>query len=155
MPDFTWELALRIVHVALAATWFGASWLAAGDIKHTVAKGQPFVEALPERIARLERLAIPSGLLAFVTGLGLVVVIYGFGNVPLRLWIVIGLTLATFLVGGLLASPAWRRVKAAIAESDLTAAALHANTFARFMRVEHTLRLATLVFVLGREGAPH
>ena len=64
-------VALKLIHVACASVWFGASWLAGADVRRTLALGRPHADALPGRISRLERLAIPCGVLTLLTGLGL------------------------------------------------------------------------------------
>ena len=61
-------VALKLIHVACASVWFGASWLAGADVRRTLALGRPHADALPERISRLERLAIPCGVLTLLTG---------------------------------------------------------------------------------------
>ena len=147
-------LILKIVHVAAASTWFGASWLAGTDIRRTLAKGRPHADYLPERITRLEKLAISSGLTTLVTGVSLIAAIHGLSQMPVRLMIVLGLTLATMVVGATLASPAWKRITTAIKQGDnLNEAHRDAVRFERSMQLEHLLRLATLIFVVARPDA--
>ena len=146
-------VALKLVHVACASIWFGASWLAGADVRRTLALGRPHVDVLPSRIRRLERLAIPAGVLTLLTGVSLAAWVYGLREIPARLYVVLVLTLATMAVGGLMVSPSWRRVAAVIENGqDLAAAHSHATWFARSLWAEHLLRLAALAFVVGREG---
>ena len=144
-------VALKLVHVGCASVWFGASWLAGADVRRTLALGRPHADVLPERIRRLERLAIPSGVLTLLTGVCLAAWIYGLREIPGRLYVVLGLTLSTMVVGALLVSPSWRRVAAVIEKGqDLGAARGPAARFARSLWLEHLLRLAVLAFVVGR-----
>jgi hypothetical protein len=146
-------VALKLIHVACASIWFGASWLAGTDVRRTLALGRPHTDALPERISRLEWLAIPCGVFTLVTGLGLAGWVYGLGALPTRLYAVLLLTLGTMAVGALLVSPSWWRVAAVIEKGqDLRMALGPAACFARSLWLEHGLRLAALALVLGREA---
>ena len=156
MIEMTESFALKVIHVACASVWFGSSWLAATDIRRTVDLGRPHTDILPERIGRLERVAITSGVTTFLTGLAVAAWTYGLMRLPTRLYWVIGLTVATMMVGGFFASPAWGRVRTVIEQGgDLDAARVDARRFERFMWVEHALRLATLAFVVGRDALGH
>lgn len=146
-------LVLKLFHVACASIWFGASWLAGADVRQTLLLGRPYVDALPARIRQLERLAISCGTLTLLTGVSLAAWLYGIHEMPPRLYVVLGLTLATMVVGGLLVSPSWRRVAAVIETGqDLEATRRHAARFARSLWVEHLLRLTALAFVVARDG---
>jgi len=154
LVDVAAELVvLKLIHVACASIWFGASWLAGADVRHTLDLGRPYVDALPARIRLLERLAISCGALTLLTGVSLAAWLYGVHEMPARLYVVLGLTLATMAVGGFLVSPSWRRVAAVIEKKqDLEAARVHAAWFARFLWVEHLLRVTALAFVVARNG---
>jgi len=144
-------LMLKLMHFACASTWFGASWLAADDVHRTLARGRPHAEALPDRIERLERLAIACGTLTLLTGLGLAGWLHGLTTLPTRLHVVIGLTLATFAAGGLLVGPSWRRVAMVIQEGqNLELAQRPAAQFRRSLWLEHGLRMATLAVIAGK-----
>ena len=143
--------ALKLFHVACASIWFGASWLAGADVRRTLELGRPHTDLLPERIRCLERLAIPSGVLTLLTGVALAVCVYGWREVPTRLYVILGLTLATMAVGALLVSPMWRRVAAVIEKGqDLAMARAPADWFARSLWLEHALRLLVLGLVVAR-----
>jgi hypothetical protein len=145
-------VTLKLVHVACASIWFGASWLAGADVRRTLEMGRPHADLLPERIRRLERLAIASGVLTLLTGVALAAWVYGLRNIPARLYVILGLTLATMAVGALLVSPSWRRVAAVIEKGqDLEAARSPATWFARSLWLEHMLRFVALALVVGRE----
>lgn len=142
---------LKLVHVACASLWFGASWLADADVRRTLELGRPHADLLPERVRRLERLAIPSGVLTLLTGIALAVSIYGLLEMPTRLYVILGLTVATMVVGALLVSPMWRRVAAVIEQGqDLAMARAPARWFTCSLWLEHVLRLAVLAFVVAR-----
>jgi hypothetical protein len=146
-------LTLKLIHLACASTWFGASWLAGADVRRTLALGRPHADALPERINRLEWLAIACGTLTLLTGLGLAGWLYGLATLPTRLYVVLGLTLATVAVGALLVSPSWRRVAVVIEKGqDLELALRSAAQFGRSLWLEHGLRLATLAVIVGKDG---
>jgi hypothetical protein len=144
---------LTLVHVACSSTWFGAGWLAGADVRRTLRLGRPHVDGLPARIGPLEKLQVSCGLLTLLTGVALAVSIYGLHAVPARLYVILGLTLATFAVGALLVSPSWRRVVAVIEKGQgLEAARVHAAWFTRSLWVEHLLRVAILALVVARNG---
>jgi hypothetical protein len=146
-------LMLKLIHLACASTWFGASWLAAGDVRRTLALGRPYADALPERIFRLERLAITCGVTTLLTGLGLAGWIYGPWALPVRIYAVTGLTLASMFVGALLVSPAWRRVAVVIERGqDLELACRSAVQFGRSLWLERGLLLASLVVIVGKDA---
>jgi hypothetical protein len=146
-------VALKLVHIACASVWFGASWLAGADVRSTLALGRPHADVLPKRIASLEHLAIPCGVLTLLTGLGLVACSYGLRAMPVRLWVVLGLTLATMAVGALLVSPTWRRIAAVIeGGGELGRARGFAVRFERSLWLEHLLRVSALAFVVGGGG---
>src|SRR5262249_56289540 len=103
------------------------------------------------RVGGLERLAIPTGVLTLLTGVALAVSIYGWRDVPTRLYVILGLTVATMVVGAIFVSPLWRRVAAVIEKGqDLRMAHAPAYWFARSLWVEHVLRLSVLALVVAR-----
>ena len=95
--------------------------------------------------------AIPSGVLTQITGVALAAWVYGLQEMPARLYVILGLTVATMVVGALLVSPMWRRVSAVIEKGqDLAMAHTPATWFARSLWLEHVLRLTALALVVAR-----
>jgi hypothetical protein len=70
--------------------------------------------------------------MTLLTGIALAAWVYGLADMPTRLYVILGLTLATMAVGALLVSPQWQRVAALIEEGqDLEMARKPATLFAR------------------------
>ncbi len=75
-------LALRLIHVLFMATWVGAVLFFSGDVRRTLAAGPEHLPLLRDRLARCNRLAGLSALVTIATGVGLILVLGGFGAVP-------------------------------------------------------------------------
>ena len=144
---------LKVAHVAFASVWFGSRWVADVDVRRTIELGRPHVDVLPQRIRRLEWVAIPCGAMTLVTGLALAAWVYGLWTMPPWLRVVLGMTLGTMAVGALLVTPTWRRIAAMIRNAeDLGKARVAAVWFARYVWLEHSLLLATLAIVVTKTG---
>lgn len=141
-------LVLRFVHILSASTWLGAALWTAGDVRRTLAQGQPFVNALAARSRPAMRLDLWAGIATIVTGSALVGMLYagmprtgilvGFGAAALRLVLLLAVT-----------APALNRLQAAVASGDLAATALPAKRLAMISGIGHLLwvvALAGMVF---------
>ena len=115
----TWGLFLLFVHVSVAVIWIGGGLMMQFFLIRTSMSGDPGrLATLGQDIKWIaERVFIPSSLIAFVSGVLLVIDsdFYGFGDD----WIVIGLALylTTFLAGLLYLGPESGRVGKLMAES--------------------------------------
>lgn len=140
---------LKLLHITSMAVWMAGGIMVAGDIKRSLALGVPHLDPLLVRVNRAERIGTSSGMLTVVTGLALIFNAGGFMAVPFRIHIGLALTMITFFVGALFASPSWRRIAGIIERKDnLGEANVYANRFAMFMMVEHVLRATILVLMV-------
>lgn len=142
------RLPLLFLHILAASTWLGAALWTAGDVRRTLAQGQPFVHALAQRSRPAMRLDLWSGLATLVTGSALVGILYagmpragilaGFAAAALRLVLLLAVTV-----------PALRRLEGAVSAGDLAAAAVPARRMAMISGIGHLLwviALAGMVF---------
>jgi uncharacterized membrane protein len=140
----TWFSFLLFVHVAMAVIWIGGGLMMQFFAMRASMSGDPSrMAAVGQDIHWIaNRLFIPASLLAFVSGLLLVIEsdFYGFGDD----WIVIGLALyaTTFLAGLLYLGPEAARVGKLSAEGS-------PETGARSARLIFLARLdLTLLFLI-------
>lgn len=116
----TWSEFLLFVHVALAVTWIGGGLMIQFFALRVTMSGDPARMATFGQVVEwiANRVFVPASLLAFVSGVLLVVDsdFYGFGDD----WIVIGLALyaTTFLAGLLFMGPESGRVGKLTAEGS-------------------------------------
>lgn len=143
-------IALKILHIALAAVWFGHKLLIPGDIRaslHAVgdAEGQLFVD----RLRRAERLGIITGLGTLAAGSGLAYAIDA-STVGIGVWIGATLVVAAIAVGAVMARPASNRLKEAVAAGDRVGGVVAGNRLVRVLAVESLLWVGALTgMVLG------
>ena len=112
--------ALRVLHVAVAAAWFGHKLLVIPDLRTSLDR-QHRAEDLVGRLARAERLGIGSGLGTLVTGLVLLAAT-GFGAVSAGVYVGLGLVVGAIVLGATVARPASLGLSSAIGRHDLVAA---------------------------------
>lgn len=140
-------LLIKILHVTFAAAWFGHKILIPRDLRHSI-HNRHENQGLTSRIARAERLGIFSGLGTLATGLGLVYLTTGFAATPLRIWLGLAAVLAMIAVGALVASPAWRDVRAGLEANDLPAAVSRVGALVGALRLEGLLWILALTTML-------
>lgn len=99
-------------------------------------------------MARAERVGIISGLGTLASGVWLVTLTTGFAETPLRIWLGLAAVLAMFLVGGLVGSPAWRDVRAGLADNDLPRAVSRVGALIGTLRLEGLLWILALTTML-------
>ena len=109
--------ALRFLHIAAAAVWFGHKLLVVPDIRGSLDR-QDHAEGLVGRLARAERLGIASGVGTLATGLALALVI-GFGVVSPGVYMGLGLVVAAMALGAVVARPASIRLASSVSDGDL------------------------------------
>jgi hypothetical protein len=141
-------LVLRFLHILSASTWLGAALWTAGDVRRTLAQGQPFVNALAARSRPAMRLDLWAGIATIITGSALVGMRYV--DMP-RTGIIVGFVAAALRLILLLAVtvPALNRLQAAVASGELAATALPAKRMAMISGIGHLLwviALAGMVF---------
>ena len=129
-------LIVKILHITFAAAWFGHKILIPRDLRQSI------------HMARAERLGILSGFGTLATGFWLVSLTTGFSETPLRIWLGLAAVLAMFLVGGLVGRPAWRDVKAGLADNDLPRAVSRVGALIGALRLEGLLWVLALTTML-------
>ncbi|BDG03868.1 hypothetical protein [Anaeromyxobacter oryzae] len=135
--------ALLFLHVLFAAAWLGAALWMPGDVRRTLARGRPWVDALAARAAPALGLDLGAGVGTIVTGLA-VWGVEGFGH---RTGIELGLaaSLARVILTVVAIRPAWAAVQAAVAGTgDLVAADGPARRLGMLAGIAHTLWLVAL-----------
>ncbi len=130
--------ALTILHVAIAAAWFGHKLLVPGDVRASTRLDQagPFVA----RLQRAERFGIATGVGTALSGAALWWAV-GFDTVDLGVWIGAGLVVGAMVVGATLGRPASKRLIAAIQHGDRVEATVAGN------RVNQVLGLESLLWI--------
>lgn len=147
--NFYFYSSVKFVHVLFASVWFGASILSSRDVRQTIEAGRPHLDLLVRRITATERVGISSGVATLLSGLGLVFLAGGFEFVSSGVSIGLAITIVTFIVGALLASPTWRRILKIIKlNGDLGQAKMLASRFAIYMYIEHFFRTVTLALMV-------
>lgn len=136
-------IVLRFLHILAASSWLGAALWTAGDVRRTLAQGQPFVNALAQRSRPALRIDLWAGIATLVTGAGLVGILYA--GMP-RAGILVGFAAAAVRLVLLLAVtvPALRAVSDAVARGDVAAATPPARRLAMISGIGHLLWLIAL-----------
>jgi hypothetical protein len=134
---------VKVVHIVFAAAWFGHKLLIPRDIDKSLVE-QSHADGLVRRMHIAERLGIGAGLGTVLTGVGLVFITTGWGEASALIWVALGAALAMFVVGGVIARPAWMRIEAGVAEGDLRKAHQEAAVFKRTLVAENTLWIIAL-----------
>lgn len=136
-------VAVKILHIAFAAAWFGHKILIPRDVRQSV-HDKSAGPALIQRMSRAERLGIGSGLMTILTGIGLILLGPGFADTPLQIYFGLAAALGMFVVGATVARPAWREIRAGIETSDSPRAAAGVKPLARALVVENLLWVVAL-----------
>ncbi len=139
--------AIKIAHIAFASAWFGHKLLIPRDV-HDSIRDIAGAERFISRMSRARRLGIVTGFLTLGTGLWLLYEVFGFGDAPLRIWVALGVVVAMFLVGGLVAEPAWKRIRSGLEAKDAAAAAAGVVRFRRSLALENLLWILALTMMI-------
>lgn len=140
-------LTLRILHVAIAAAWFGHKLLVPSDIRESVHAGQANAEALLRRLRRAERFGILSGLGTLISG-GALMWAVGIETVSLWIWVGLALVLVAIGIGAIVARPASKRLRAAVSRGDRVEATVAGRQINRVLGIEMLLWMGALVTML-------
>ena len=145
-------LILKTIHIMSTAVWFGAGLPIARDVRRTIEQGRPHTDLLVERVTRQGRLAAIFGLLTLVSGLCLIFIMGGFGNVRKGIHAGFGLTLLSFAVGLALSMPTWQKIATSLRQEDgaMDEARRLSKRFAMFTGIEHLLWVVVLVVMVFR-----
>ncbi len=134
---------VTIVHIAVAAAWFGYKLLIPRDVRVSVREPERG-KYLVDRIRRARTFGTVAGLLTLGTGIWLVTLTTGFGEAPVTIHIAMGAVIAMLLVGLLVERPAWKRIASAISAGDTPAAVGGANSFNSALNLESLLWILAL-----------
>jgi hypothetical protein len=135
--------ALKVLHIVVAAAWFGHKLLVPGDIRATVTATIDEPDLFLRRLKRAERLGIVTGLGTLVSGAALWWAI-GFDTVAVGVWVGAALVLIAIAVGAIVARPASKRLHAAVRSSDRVEAALAGRQVSSVLGVESILWVGAL-----------
>ncbi|HWB89953.1 MAG TPA: hypothetical protein VG872_12205 [Acidimicrobiia bacterium] len=135
--------ALTILHIAIAAAWFGHKLLIPGDIRRSAGAGQDEALALLRRLRRAERLGRLTGLGTVVSG-GLLAWVVGIGKVGVATWVGAGLVVVAIAIGAVIARPAMKTLVAAAESGDRIAASVAGAQIGRVLGIESLLWLGAL-----------
>jgi hypothetical protein len=147
MVDDSVLVALKALHIGVAAAWFGHKLLIPTDLRQSITAGVDAARRLLPRLERAERLGIATGMGTLLTGLGLAWAI-GFGVVRTPIWVGLGLVVAAIAIGAIVARPASIRLRSAVASGDLAVAGSNARTLTGVLSAEALLWSAALVTML-------
>ncbi|MGA7280471.1 MAG: hypothetical protein WBZ40_01680 [Acidimicrobiia bacterium] len=137
-------VTLKIFHILVAAAWFGHKLLIPRDMRDSIRHIGEGTELFIGRIKRAERLGQVAGLLTVASGLGLIYLVWGFADAPVRIYLGLGAALAMFVIGAALARPAWNRIEAGLTEGDATTAAASEPQLRRALLLENLLWVLAL-----------
>ena len=140
-------LITKILHITFAAAWFGHKLLIPRDLRKSIHSRHEHM-GLIQRMVRAQRLGIVSGLGTLVTGIALIVLTTGFAETPLRIWLGLAAVIAMFIVGALLATPAWRVVRTGLEANDLPHAVSRVGSLIGALHLEGLLWVLALTTML-------
>lgn len=136
-------LALRILHIALAAAWFGHKLLVPGDIKRSVHGGKAGEEGLLDRMKRAERLGQLTGIGTLLSG-GALLWAVGVDTVGFWIWVGAGLVVVAIVIGVTMGRPASQQLRDAVVRQDRVEATVAAGRVNRVLGIESLLWLGAL-----------
>jgi hypothetical protein len=134
---------LTIVHIAIAAAWFGHKLLLPGDIRASAGARTEAAGPFLSRLQRAERFGVATGLGTLASG-GALWWVVGFDTVDAGVWVGAGLVLGAILIGAMLGGPATRQLRAAVESGDRIAATVAGGRLNRVLGIESLLWLGAL-----------
>ncbi|MFZ0014097.1 MAG: hypothetical protein WAL25_08275 [Acidimicrobiia bacterium] len=140
---------MKIIHIALAAAWFGHKLLVPGDIKASIRSQTTEAQVLVARLRRAERLGIATGVGTLIAGVALAYAVDA-STVGYGVWVGATLVVAAIAVGAIFARPVSTRLRTAVASGDRVAATVAGNQLGRILGVEELLWIGALTgMVIG------
>ena len=91
-----------------------------------------------------QRLGIVSGLGTVLSGIGLILLTTGFADAPVRIYFGLAAALGMFVIGALVARPAWAEIQGGIQSGDTPRAAAAVKPFTRSLVIENFLWIVAL-----------
>jgi hypothetical protein len=135
--------ALTILHIAIAAAWFGHKLLVPGDIRASAGVKTEQAGPFLRRLRRAERLGQITGIGTLLSGAALWWVV-GFETVDAGVWVGAGLVVGAILVGAAIGRPASKQLRFAVERGDRVAATIAGGRLSRVLGVESLLWLGAL-----------
>jgi hypothetical protein len=139
---------VRILHVGVAAAWFGHKLLIPADISRSLSDERQTARSLLPRLERAERLGIVTGVGTLATG-ALLVGMIGPDLVGVGVWVGLILVLVAIGTGAIVARPASIRLRAAVRSGDLHSARRAGRRLSQVLTVESVLWSASLIAMLA------
>lgn len=136
-----------ILHITLAAAWFGQKLLVPRDVRNSVRNSET-ASLLVARVRRARNLGLVSGVGTLATGIWLVYLTTGFADAPIQTYVALGAVLAMFVVGAMAARPAWKQIEKAVREGDTPHAVGAAVGFGRALNLESLLWILALTMMV-------
>lgn len=136
-------VALRVLHVAVAAAWFGHKLLVPSDVRRSLAS-QTEAESLVVRLRKAELLGIVTGMGTLLTG-GALVLAIGPQAVRTSVYVGLALVVAAIAIGAVVARPASLRLSESVGDGDLASAREAANRLTSVLVTESVLWSGALV----------
>ena len=97
-----------------------------------------------QRVDFAERLGQATGLLTLVSGVAMIVAVGGFGAVSEWIYAGAALVVLSFMIGGLVARPAWAATKSLLATGQVTATAEPIRRLSSVLVIESALWVLAL-----------
>lgn len=135
--------ALNILHIAIAAAWFGHKLLVPGDIRASAGARTGAAAPFLARLQRAERFGFTTGLGTLLSGAALWWVV-GFDAVDAGVWIGAGLVIGAILIGATMGRPATKRLREAVESGDRVAATVAGGRVNRVLGIESLVWLGAL-----------
>lgn len=142
--------ALRALHLLSMALWFSIGFFWPGDVRRTLARGVPHVEALAERVERVLKTSLIAAFLTLGSGVGMIFQLGGMKALPTRMHAGIGIALLLLGVEILLVDPAASKLFRAIADGKLEDARVAAKKLPPLTGVTHLLKVAVFATMIVR-----
>jgi hypothetical protein len=140
-------VVLTILHIALAAAWFGHKLLIPGDIRASIGVDPVTAESFLRRLQRAERLGQITGVGTVLAGFGLAWAV-GYGSVRLGVWLGAGLAVAAIGLGALVARPVSRGLREAVGRGDRAQATVAGRRLSQVLNAESLLWLGALTAMI-------
>lgn len=134
---------LKILHIALAAAWFGHKLLVPGDIRASAQAGRENAIGFLDRLRRAERMGIITGLGTLIAGVGLAYAVDA-STVAYGVWIGATLVVVALALGVVVARPTSKRLRTAVTNGDRVAAVVAGNRLNRILGLESLLWVGAL-----------
>lgn len=136
-------LTLKILHIALAAAWFGHKLLVPGDIRASVRSIPSDAAEFLARLRRAERLGLVTGLGTLLAGGGLAYAVDA-STVGYGVWIGATLVVVAIVVGAVFARPISSRLREAVVAGDRVKATVAGQRLSRILAIESLLWIGAL-----------